>query len=335
MKTRLASQPPSDLLTEERRCPLCGEDRPRRLFSDINRREGLRVSGTMVECQKCGMRYLNPAPSPEGLAEWYRLGYVDPVQKNGSEESINPPGRGSQSHNGKKPDAFFHVLNGIFRGHPHDWPEEEGQGRSILDFGCYSGGKLVRWYRLGWSVAGIDLNEDAIAAARRRLPEGKFWCGDILNLNIDERFDFIRADNVVEHLLDPLPYLRALRRLLKPWGKLRVFVPNGQGLTATLAGRYSYVYWIPFHVNLFSVKTLREALAKAGFQPAECFAFAPVGSWVHTLRQLLLKPGFDARSKSAWDATLEKLRPACYTGEVIAHWLSYGDELVGTGINPD
>ncbi len=328
-----ASEFTKQFLTEARPCPLCGEDRPKRLFSDINRREGLPVLGTAVECQHCGMRYLNPAPSGAGLAELYRLGYVDPVCKSEDGEGRSTQSTGCQAGNGKRRRAVLRTLNGVLRGHPHDWPEEDGRGRSILDFGCHSGEKLLRWYRSGWDVAGIDLNEEAITLARQRLPEAKFWCGDLLNLDIPERFDFIRADNVVEHLLDPLPYLRVLHRLLKSGGRMRVFVPNGQGFSARMVGRYSYVHWMPFHVNLFSAATLREALEKAGFQQVECFAFAPVGSWIQTLRQLLLKPGFNRRSDSVLDGALWALSPASYPGEVIVHWLGYGDELVGTGTN--
>lgn len=325
--------PGLEISFEPRRCSLCGEDSPRELFLDVNRREGLSISGTVVECQSCRMRYLNPAPSTAGLVELYRLGYVDTVC--GSEVGGSVPLRAQEARleNGNGRRAILHTLNEILRGHPHDWPDEEGRGRRILDFGCHSGEKLVRWQRSGWSVAGIDLNEEAIALARRRLPEGKFWCGDLLKLDISERFDFIRADNVVEHLLEPLPYLRALHRLLKRDGRMRVFVPNERGLSARVVGRYSYVYWIPFHVNLFSVPTLQAALEKAGFQQVECFAFAPVGSWIQTLRQLVLKPGFNRRSPSPLDRVLRALSPASYPAEVIAQWLGYGDELVGTGTN--
>jgi len=108
------------------------------------------------------MRYVNPIPLPERLARWYREGSIDPVRPEveilpvSTEESSNPE-RGS---------SLFRTLNGLLRGHPHDWPEEEGRGRCILDFGCHDGKKLTRWYRSGGKVAGIDLNGSAISAAK-------------------------------------------------------------------------------------------------------------------------------------------------------------------------
>jgi len=330
MKTRRTSQMVTELRLEDRRCPLCGQGRAKQLFSDINRRQGLPISGTVVECQQCAMRYVDPAPNTAGLAEIYRRGYIDPVTAKDPQTETQTE---CQAGNGKGSRAIYHALNGALRGHPHDWPEEESRGRSILDFGCHSGGKLVRWYLSGWSVAGVDLNQEAIASARRRFPKGKFWCGDLLHLDIADRFDFIRSDNVIEHLLNPLAYLEALRDLLKPGGKLRVIVPNVHGLSATVFGRFSYVYWMPFHVNLFSAKTLQAALRAAGFTKVECFPFAPVGSWVHTQRQLFLRPGFDRRPPGIMDRALRALSPASYPGELLAHWLRLGDELIATGTN--
>jgi 2-polyprenyl-3-methyl-5-hydroxy-6-metoxy-1,4-benzoquinol methylase len=64
--------------------------------------------------------------------------------------------------------AIVRSINGLLRGHPHDWPEASGEGHSILDFGCFDGGKLVYWYQRGWRVAGIDLNQQALQVAEEK-----------------------------------------------------------------------------------------------------------------------------------------------------------------------
>jgi SAM-dependent methyltransferase len=223
------------------------------------------------------------------------------------------------------------TVNGWLRGHPHDWPDEDGQGRNILDFGCYDGNKLTYWYRRGWRVAGIDLNEKAIEVAQRRFPDGLFWCGDLRELVIAERFDRIRADNVVEHLHDPVVYLTALATLLKPGGQLRVLMPNGLSLSARLFGRYSYVYWMPFHLNLFNLRTARLMLEQAGLIQITCSTFVPIGSWMHTQRQLLLRPGFEWRADTIIKRIFQHLNILNYPGETVAQWLEMGEEIVATG----
>lgn len=314
----------------ERLCPVCNAEEFIPLFTDINRREALPVSATLAECQSCGMHYINPAPDAASLLQLYCNGIVDPVTVNLPD--VQPVSRIRPERTFSR--RFARSINGLLRGHPHDWPEEDGKGRSILDFGCYDGAKLTYWYQRGWQVAGIDLNEQAVQVAKCRFPDGQFWCGDLLHLEIKDRFDYIRADNVVEHLLDPVAYLDALVKLLKPKGQLRIFVPNGAALSVRLFERYSAVYWVPFHLNLFTLHTLSRLLNQVGLKNVTCTTFTPNGSWTWTQRQLLLQPGFDRRRPSFIDCIIRWMRVINYPGEALAQWLGVGEELIGTGQCP-
>lgn len=318
------------LRTELRSCPVCQGTAHRVLFSDFNRREGFSVTATLVECQHCGMRYLNPVPDAASLAQLYSDGSVDPVCTD--PDQVQPVSRTAPTMSPLR--SVVRTVNGWLRGHPHDWPDEDGHGRNILDFGCHDGAKLTYWYQRGWQVAGIDINEQAIEVARRRFPGGQFWCADLVALDISERFDFIRADNVLEHLLDPMAYLTALVNLLKPGGQMRIFAPNGAALSARLFGRYSAVYWMPFHLNLFEPQTLSLAMGKAGLANVECSTFTPLGSWTWTQRQALLKPAFNRRPPSLLDRMIQHLSILNYPGETLAQWLGLGEELVATGQRP-
>lgn len=319
---------PADLRFQKRVCPLCSASESGHLFRDINRREGLRIAADLRRCLRCGILFVNPAPEEQDLARLYADGAIDPLHSAPLDEVTDTA----------RPRPFIgrvlRLCNGVLRGHPHDWPKEPGDGRSILDFGCYTGEKLTRWLELGWHVAGIDLNRAAIDLARRRFPQGTFWCGDVRTLEIADRFDIIRTDNVVEHLLEPLSYLSALVRLLKPSGRLRVFVPNGRALSVRLFGRYSAVFWMPFHVNLFSVETLESLLKRAGLRHVDCRTFTPIGSWTWTQRQLLLRPGFNRRPPSSIDAMIRRCSLLNYPGESLSQWMRVGEELIATGTAP-
>ncbi len=310
-----------------RSCPVCNSAVNQPIFTDINRREGLPVRATLVKCSDCGMYYLNPAPDLSSLRHIYGDGFVDPIIVELPQlqvvsrilPAISPLRYG------------VHRINGNLRGHPHDWPDDDGQGRSLLDFGCHDGAKLAYWYQHGWQVAGIDLNEQAIKLARRRFPKGQFWCGDLLSLEIKSRFDCIRADNVVEHLLDPKEYLTALTKMLKPGGYLRIFVPNGAALSTRLFKHYSANYWMPFHLNLFTSATMERLFDSIGLKDITCFTFTPIGSWSWTQRQLLLKPGFNQHPPSRLDSLIRHISILNYPGETLSQWLGMGEELVATG----
>ena len=314
----------------ERLCPICDSEQHVPLFTDINRREGLPVSATLVRCRHCGMLYINPAPDAASLTSLYMSGFVDPVGMDSTD--VKPVANIRPRKTLKRKLAYF--ANDCLRGHFHDWPDEDGRGRSILDFGCHAGAKLTHWYQRGWQVAGIDLNGQAIQVAKRRFSGGRFWSGDLPDLEIEDKFDFIRADNVIEHLLEPVIYLQALAKLLKPGGQLRIFVPNGASLSARLFCRYSAVYWMPFHLNLFTPITLQRLFRRAGLKMVSCATYSPICSWTWTLRQLLLRPGFNRCAPSPLDRLIQLLRMSNYPVETIAQWFGMGEESIGTGQRP-
>jgi 2-polyprenyl-3-methyl-5-hydroxy-6-metoxy-1,4-benzoquinol methylase len=100
--------------------------------------------------------------------------------------------------------------------------------RDILDFGCGEAFTLDELQHLGVDVAayeGVDLREDALAAARARWPGLRFTHADILDPSFDgRRYDVTLALEVMEHLYEPG---RILNRLVELTDKALVLsVPH-------------------------------------------------------------------------------------------------------------
>ena len=97
--------------------------------------------------------------------------------------------------------------------------------KSVLDFGC---GEGFFWQRLAeWGplppVVGLDLRPDALALARRLLPQMTFTQGDLLDFHPDHQtFDLVIASEVLEHLDVPERYVRKLCELCSGWMILTV-----------------------------------------------------------------------------------------------------------------
>lgn len=111
-------------------------------------------------------------------------------------------------------------------------------GTRVLDVGCGVG----RWSRLlagrGARVTGIDISPTMIEEARRRAEHlgvaqrCRFETQDLADLDAGERFDFVLAVTVLQHILDPIALRAAFRRMvahLAPGGRMVILeaAPTG------------------------------------------------------------------------------------------------------------
>lgn len=95
----------------------------------------------------------------------------------------------------------------------------------ILDVGCGTGGNMVMLDEFG-EANGIDVSEDAVEFCRQRGLD-RVRLGAAENLTFDAgTFDLVTALDVVEHLDDDLAGLKEMHRVLRPGGRILLFVPT-------------------------------------------------------------------------------------------------------------
>lgn len=165
--------------------------------------------------------------------------------------------------------AMLHRLNPVRLAYIRDridqhWQSDERAlrplaGRSALDVGCGAGLLCEPLTRLGACVTGIDAAPELIAAARAHA-EAQGLAIDYRAGGVEElegRFDFVTAMEVIEHVADPAAFVRSLADRLAPGGLLIMSTPNKTGwsklLTITLAegfgriphGTHDYDQFIP------------------------------------------------------------------------------------------
>jgi SAM-dependent methyltransferase len=80
-------------------------------------------------------------------------------------------------------------------------------------------------------------------------------------------FDIITAFQVLEHVGDPLDFLKGVHKLLKPGGIICIEVPNVQDALLSVYGvkQYANFWYREPHVFNYSPRTLAMILRKAGF----------------------------------------------------------------------
>jgi SAM-dependent methyltransferase len=142
---------------------------------------------------------------------------------------------------------------------------DSGYG-TLLDVGCGYGFFLELAIKKGWDVYGVEPCKHArqLAAAKginnisEDLFSGKYE---------DEMFDVITMFYVLEHLPDPMRYLKEINRILKPGGILLLRLPHTTPLVNLLKVFRipNRLYDAPSHLSDFSPSTIALALQKAGF----------------------------------------------------------------------
>jgi 2-polyprenyl-3-methyl-5-hydroxy-6-metoxy-1,4-benzoquinol methylase len=108
--------------------------------------------------------------------------------------------------------------------------------KKILDVGCAQGTLALLLAERGHDVVALDLRPGFLEYAQTRYTHGRirFVTGNALDCELDERFDLVFANQIVEHLVYPEQLIKRLRGLLKAGGKLIVTTPNWSYLRSDL-----------------------------------------------------------------------------------------------------
>jgi SAM-dependent methyltransferase len=135
----------------------------------------------------------------------------------------------------------------------------------LLDVGFGAGGLLRVAKMRGWETHGVELSSAAVAYGRER-DIGTLYEGDFLVLPLERgAFDVVVMSELVEHLVDPMPFLRRAAELLRPGGLLYMTTPHGRGVSGRALGADWSVLRPPEHLQLFSIDSMRRSVNAAGF----------------------------------------------------------------------
>ena len=161
----------------------------------------------------------------------------------------------------------------------------------ILDVGCGTGANLLMLSKYG-DAEGVDVSEDALAFCRERgLENVKLGAAEELPYD-DGTFDLVTALDVVEHLDDDLAGLREMRRVLRPGGRVLLFVPTFMFLWGLQDD-------VSNHRRRYRMPELRRVLEQAGFE-IERTTYANITFFmpILTMRKLMRLTGIKAESEN-------------------------------------
>jgi len=136
--------------------------------------------------------------------------------------------------------------------------------RRSLDLGCGVGSAAHLASRAGWTAFGQDVSENALKVAGEIFGIATFAQPISSLAEQGEKFDLVTAFNLLEHIPDPMSYLRTVRSITADNGRFAVAVPNYDSYAMR---NTTWDQWLPpFHLNFFTLKTLGTALEATGFK---------------------------------------------------------------------
>jgi 2-polyprenyl-3-methyl-5-hydroxy-6-metoxy-1,4-benzoquinol methylase len=133
----------------------------------------------------------------------------------------------------------------------------------VLDVGCGNGERLELLKRLGWTVKGVDFDQNAVVAAMENGLDVD--CGDLKSMNYPpDSFDAVIMSHVIEHVTHPRELLMECARLLKPGGRLVMLTPNAESFGLDYYGRCWRGLEPPRHLQIFSQPALEQIVKQVG-----------------------------------------------------------------------
>lgn len=231
------------------RCLLCGERRGLIIHTGSDRLYGTTDERfTLARCVHCGLVRLDPPPADP--AEFYPNGYW------------HEPSRLEEKY--RKLVIGDHVR---FARRALPVPTR-GEIIRVLDVG--GGGGLfpaaMSAANPALKVVSLDVSPRAGALARRRYGVAAIAADLHQAPFAAASFDLITMFHVLEHLPDPICFLKAAHTLLKPGGKLVVQVPNLDCWQYKVFGARWSGLDIPRHLYDFRLEDLRRLLGMTGFR---------------------------------------------------------------------
>ncbi|RMG89671.1 MAG: class I SAM-dependent methyltransferase [Chloroflexi bacterium] len=158
-------------------------------------------------------------------------------------------------------------------------------GGKLLEVGVGSGAFLRVAQKAGFEVEGCDLSS-SLAARVSRATGVPVHCTSLDQLP-EKAYDVVVMHHVLEHVSDPIAFLRAARERLKPGGVLHLAVPNLACWQASFAGWNSYE---PYHMLYFEPASLRRTVEAACLHILDVWTFDPFSVWFLVLMRTLRSP---------------------------------------------
>lgn len=230
-------------------CPLCGSEK------QITLRDTLRydIKRNVQRCSECDFVFLEDKDDSNGYysSETYRSKYGPNLRKSSNPEEIF---NAYYPHQGPIINEIKQLLN---------------PSMSVLDVGCSAGQFLASLKGLAGTRVGLELSQNEVDFIKSHHDFTAVYNEPIESVKIKEGpFDLVTSLQVVEHVPNPISFVKNLAKQVKPGGYLYLELPNLNDalLDCYELSGYADFYFREPHVSYFTPKTFKHLLDAAGLK---------------------------------------------------------------------
>lgn len=312
---------PKESLENVWSCPVCRCVNSELLLDNIVDNAFFVAPGkwNLYQCLGCKTAYLNPRPDLGSIHKAYGAYYTHEASTE-AEPLVGNLGlikrlrrllaNGYYNyHHGTKRKPFIRLGAWLLLLYPKFRQSANAQfrylqkpkpGQKLLDVGCGNGDYLSLASEVGWKVKGVEPDPKALKVARARGLE--VVQGSLEEIaNAGELFDVITMSHVIEHVHDPVNFVKLAYKCLQPGGILYIDTPNIESWGAKRFGKNWRGIETPRHLVLFSQSGLENILSQASFRKA-VFKPRSVVRKIIALRSYRMEQG-----KSQFDEAINNL----------------------------
>jgi 2-polyprenyl-3-methyl-5-hydroxy-6-metoxy-1,4-benzoquinol methylase len=222
-------------------CPLCASERRQFPFR-------LHEPYRVARCVECGLHYLYPRLIENAMQEAYR------------ESSYYEGGTCGYADTSYTAQEF--ALRATFKRLLRNLGKCGLTGGDLLEVGCGYGYLLDEARSFFPTRTGTEFSSAGAEIARRTGAE--VFVGGIGQVPAERKFDCVIATQVIEHVYQPLSFLKQLADHTSRGGHIILATPDIGGVLRKVMGRHWPSFKVPEHVAYFDYQTLSSLMLRAG-----------------------------------------------------------------------
>ncbi|MBA4184383.1 MAG: class I SAM-dependent methyltransferase [Acidobacteria bacterium] len=222
-------------------CPLCYSERRETSYGQFGEHK-------IMRCQDCQAHYLYPRLTESAMRRFYTNDNYFEGGDSGYSDTSYADQEGALSS------TFKRLMRNLHK--------RKLTGGSLLEVGCGYGYLLEEANEYFSHRVGTDFSPQGVRLASAKADE--VYEGGIEQIPVAAKFDCVIATHVIEHVYQPLEFVKQLISHTEPSGTVILAAPDMGGMLRKVMGHRWPSFKIPEHVVYFDAVTLSALMRRAG-----------------------------------------------------------------------